>query len=237
MKLIRYGTFYGGFWLPEKLENYLDKNSIIYLIGAGEDISFDCIISGKFNSKVYIFDPTPRSITHIDKVKNVLDTKKKPTFNKNIGGGDKDYWNIILKSNCKSENLKFYDLGISTSNSKVKFYKPMNPNYVSHSILSIGRSKDYIEVEVRNIRTLMEINGHSHIDFLKLDIENIECDVLEDLIKEKILPKVLCVDFDLARRGKSGKQRVDNMIKNLINNYNYQVLKNTEYDVSFLRSI
>lgn len=39
--------------------------------------------------------------------------------------------------------------------------------------------------------------NHIHIDLLKLDVENIECDVLEKMLNDKIYPKYLSVDFDL----------------------------------------
>ena len=58
--MIRFGTDYGGYLLPENIK--LDSNSIVYSIGIGEDISFDATLSAKYNCKVYMFDPTPRSI-------------------------------------------------------------------------------------------------------------------------------------------------------------------------------
>ena len=61
MKL--FGTNYGGFYYPENLQD-LDSSSIIYCFGAGEDISHDILIGNQLKSKVYIFDPTPRSISH-----------------------------------------------------------------------------------------------------------------------------------------------------------------------------
>jgi hypothetical protein len=42
----RCGTEYGGFYLPAtKIENYLNKDIIIYAIGVGEDISFDVMLA------------------------------------------------------------------------------------------------------------------------------------------------------------------------------------------------
>ena len=57
----RFGTNYGGFYYPENLDG-LDKSSIIYCVGAGEDITHDVVLSYKTNSPVHIFDPTPRAI-------------------------------------------------------------------------------------------------------------------------------------------------------------------------------
>ncbi|MGH2643449.1 MAG: FkbM family methyltransferase [Chitinophagaceae bacterium] len=41
----------------------LDESSVVYSFGAGGDISFETRLSEKFNSKIYIFDPTPSSIS------------------------------------------------------------------------------------------------------------------------------------------------------------------------------
>lgn len=54
MSIQLYGTEYGGFYLPKKLD--LNEESIIYCVGAGEDISFDIKICSQTNANVYIFD-------------------------------------------------------------------------------------------------------------------------------------------------------------------------------------
>ena len=58
-----------------------------------------------------------------------------------------------------------------------------NKNYVSCSVLPIERSSDYNNVPVKTINTIMKELKHNHIDLLKIDIENIECDVLEKMLK------------------------------------------------------
>ena len=68
MNIKRYGTSYGGFYYPINLDG-LNENSIIYCVGVGEDISHDIMIANKLNSNIYLFDPTPRAINHVDYVK------------------------------------------------------------------------------------------------------------------------------------------------------------------------
>ena len=110
--IVRFGTDYGGFYYPLDLPK-LNEKSIIYCIGAGEDISHDVILSYKTQSCVYIFDPTPRAIEHVKYVKDVLDGKKVPINNIQFGGGDKNYWNIILSHKVKGDNLILYEYGLS----------------------------------------------------------------------------------------------------------------------------
>ena len=71
----RIGTNYGGWSIPE---NLLNSGFICYFTGAGEDISVDVGIVGKYYCKVYVLDPTPRAYSHynlfIQNAKNGLQT-------------------------------------------------------------------------------------------------------------------------------------------------------------------
>jgi len=230
--LKRFGTEYGGFFYPEKLDN-LNENSIIYCVGAGEDISHDIIIAKQLNSKVYIFDPTPRSIQHIQYIKDIFDNKSDIIHNSRYGGGNKDYLNILLNNKIDSKKIFFYDYGLYIKDTELKFYKPDNPEYVSHSLIKSMKSDDYIMVKVKKLKTIMQELNHTKIDLLKIDIEGCECDVLEQMIQDNIFPLYLSVDFDLARTNNNDNiQRCNNIIKLLINN-GYKLLKNLNYDCSF----
>ena len=47
----RLGTKYGGWHVPKVMD--LDKDSIIYSAGVGEDVSFDLLLSDKYGSNIY----------------------------------------------------------------------------------------------------------------------------------------------------------------------------------------
>jgi FkbM family methyltransferase len=65
------GNTYGGFYVNLSA---LNKNSIVYSFGMGEDISFDEELIEKIETKVYGFDPTPKSIKWVkkNKIKNFI---------------------------------------------------------------------------------------------------------------------------------------------------------------------
>jgi FkbM family methyltransferase len=230
--IVLFGTRYGGFYYPEHLPN-LDENSIIYCVGAGEDITHDVILSSKLKCPVYIFDPTPRAIEHVKYVKDVLKNNKNPVDSNKFGGGDPNYWKIILSHKVNSDNLILHEYGLNTKDETVRFYLPKNKNYVSHSISNIGRSNEYINVPVKTINTIMKELDHKHIDLLKIDIENIECDVLEKMLSDKIYPTYLSVDFDLF---KHNRKKCLETIEKLINN-GYKIINKSGQDYSFVRDI
>ncbi len=57
--VLRIGTEYGGWNFNPTLIN---KDSVVYSAGIGEDISFDLGFIAKFGATVHGFDPTPKSI-------------------------------------------------------------------------------------------------------------------------------------------------------------------------------
>ena len=68
---------------------------------------------------------------------------------------------------------------------------------------------------------MKELN-HNHIDLLKIDIENIECDVFEKMLNDKIYPTYLSVDFDLFNHD---RERCIKIIEKLLSN-DYKILLN-----------
>lgn len=67
VKTIRCGNDYGGF---DVASGYADKTSqsrnlIVYSFGIGEDLSFSEDVLKKWNSDIYAFDPTPKSVKYV----------------------------------------------------------------------------------------------------------------------------------------------------------------------------
>ena len=235
-ELIRFGTTYGGFYYPCNLYG-LDKDSIIYCVGVGEDISHDIMIGNKLNSHIYLFDPTPRAIEHVKYVKNLFENKTEKVDNKRYGGGDVSYLEFLSKYKIKTDKIHMLNYGLFTENKILKFYKPSNNEYVSHSVVQhFTTSEEFINVEVKNLKTIMNEHGHTNIDLLKIDIEGCECDVLEQMIEEKIFPKYLSVDFDLGWNCEKIKDR-DRCLRtiNLLIKNGYKQLHNEHSDYSFQR--
>lgn len=54
--LVRLGSDYGGWWVPESL---LAQSSVVYSVGIGGDASFDLEVIDRYSCEVWGFDPTP----------------------------------------------------------------------------------------------------------------------------------------------------------------------------------
>ncbi len=165
--LITIGSKKGGWTIPD---DYLNNDSIVYMVGAGEDISFDVGIAEKYGSKVYIFDPTPRAKTHFNSLINGVKKNEKVPIN----NSKTDFYQI---KNENIENLKFIELGLWNKEEKLKFYVPKNPEHVSHSLVNLQKTEDYFIAKVDRLSNIMKQLNHNHIDLLKIDIEGAEYNV------------------------------------------------------------
>jgi len=181
---LKFGTEGCDWFIPKHL---LNSNSLCYLAGAGENITFDTQIVEKYGCKVYIFDPTPRAKQHYNILCESIKNGKILKVDKN------EFYKLSLKN---LEKIEFLEIGLWEFQDIIKFYKPSNPNYVSHSILNLQKTSDFIEAPVDRLSNLMKKLKHKEIDLLKLDIEGAEYKVIDTIIADKLTINAICIEFD-----------------------------------------
>jgi len=180
------GTDYGGWTIPK---DFLNRESICYCVGAGEDISFDVGIANQYGCNVHIFDPTPRAITHFNQLQGRTIKGKKTPVNNNTT----DLYDLTPNTLRK---LHFSPTGIWDEETSIKFYAPKNPQHVSHSILNLQKTDSFFEAKVNRLSNIMRKLKHNRIDLLKLDIKGAEYKVIDSIIDDNLDIKVLCIEFD-----------------------------------------
>ena len=224
----RYGTAYGGWNLPETIA--LDKESIVYSGGVGEDISFDILLQDRFKSKLFLIDPTKHGKTHFEETRQFFATKH-PLFSRDI---QKDYLQTIAQ--CKPDFTQFVYVqkGLWSEPGTMKFYHPVNENHVSHTLIEHMYSDSYDIVEVDTIQNIMRMFGHSKLDLLKLDIEGSEIVVLTQMLKDSIFPNYILVEFDLKLKGKDPTNETGRLIQTLQTN-GYFMANNSNWNCLFIR--
>ncbi|SEB08973.1 methyltransferase, FkbM family [Pedobacter hartonius] len=185
--LTYFGSERHGYLVPDHL---LKPESIVYCVGAGEDISFDTELKMKFDSRVYIFDPSPYGINHYNEVKEYVNNRTPLTLDKTIAPY---VYHIGPKQFAE---IKFIAVGLWDKKDILKFYDPERENYSSHSAYLFTDSKSFIEAPVDRLSNLMKQLGHSHIDLLKIEIEGAEYKVIDTIVEDKLDIKAILVEFD-----------------------------------------
>jgi len=169
--------------VPYKL---LSQDSIVYSFGAGEDIHSDIGLIRKYGCNVTIFDPTPKAVGHF---KELMDLTLQGGQYLCATGLTYDV------SVAEIQKIRYEEIALWKENSSLKFFLPQDPNHVSCSINNIQNTNQYIEVEANKLSTIMKKMGHQHIDYLKLDIEGAEFEVLENLIEEDLDIRTIYLEY------------------------------------------
>lgn len=101
-------------------------------------------------------------------------------------------------------NIEFFPVGLAAHEGSMEFSVPQDPDEGSFSVPRDGL--DRVQFECWTLRTIMEKNGDSAIDLLKMDIEGFEYDIIEQMLAERIPVRQLCVEFHpWLRRGRKWK--------------------------------
>ncbi len=114
-----------------------------------------------------------------------------------------------LESQDTPQLFRFHPVGLSDQNQVLRFYAPPQKDFVSYTVAARPDSPDAVELPVKPIDEIMSDLGDEKIDYLKMDIEGSEYPVIDDLIKKKIFPTQLCVEFHHGMFGHTKNQTRD----------------------------
>lgn len=207
LKLV--GSKLHGYYVPE---NFLTKDSVCYLVGAGEDISFDTELKIIFDSHVIIIDPAPEGINHFRKLVDMTSKGEKLTI------GRRDPFTYRINSEQLAQ-IKYVEKGVWDQETVLKFYTPDRSDYASHSIQLFKETGKFIEAPVDRLKNLMKKLNHDCVDLLKLEIEGAEYTVIDTIVEDKLNIKAILVEFDEVYHSKDFrylfriKKSTDKLIK------------------------
>lgn len=188
----RIGSEYGGWLVPV---NRIPQNAVCYLVGVGEDITFDLGLIARFGCEVFAFDPTPRAKRHVES-----HAKDTPAFH-------------------------FYNYGLWIKDEVIRFYAHANPASTSFSITNLHQTADFFEAPCRRISSIMRELGHQKLDVLKLDVEGAEYEVLNSILEDRIEAGILFVEYDEfhSKRYEGYRERIRASVRQL-QSHGYQLV-------------
>jgi FkbM family methyltransferase len=198
-----YGNQYGGFYLYPDL---LNKQSIVYSFGIGEDISFDQAVIDIHGCSVFGFDPTPKSI-------NWCNQQDLPE-----GFAMHEYG-----LGAKTEMVQFH-LPKNTAHVSGSIYH--------HDSLAESNS---VEVSLHSFKDITSSLGHEKIDVLKMDIEGSEYDVIEGILSSGVVIDQLAIELH-ERFFEDGQARSKELVRAIKNaGYELFAVSESYEEVSFIR--
>ncbi len=162
VQMEKIGSDYGGYWVCPR---ELGADSVVYSFGIGEDISFDLGMIERFGVTVHAFDPTPRSLSWVEKQNPPRELVVHP-----FGLADYDGTASFAPPVDPTH----------ISHTLLERKNGSGPN---------------ITVDVKRLATVMKELGHDHIDVLKMDIEGAEYGVVEDIARSDIAISQLLLEY------------------------------------------
>ncbi|MBX3256528.1 MAG: FkbM family methyltransferase [Chitinophagaceae bacterium] len=182
----------------------LNKESIVYSGGVGNDITFELEIANAFECSIYLFDPSETGISTMRKEEN------------------------------RHPLIQFFPIGLSEQNGIKKFSLPETISEGSYRICvtseEIGEKNIYFEC--KSVPSLVQEFNHREIDLLKIDIEGFEYEVLESILKSDIIVRQICVEFHHFFSF-IPKKKTDRILK-LLKQHSYRIIHKRMLDYTFL---
>lgn len=224
------GSSYGG-WFVKNCSGL--SKSVLVSCGGGEDFSFDIEFLNRFESKVFIIDPTPNSHKHFLEI--ILSQKKHATTTYSKDG--KQLITSYDTTRITNNNFFFIKKAMSNKNASARFYKPKNPNHISHTLFQgYHTSEDYIVVETLTLSRFLNQFNIDRIGVLKLDIEGAEVYVLEECIQKKICPDQILVEFDFIKKLSVAKLLLFIRLLRSLRKLEYELFIMEDYNFSFINT-
>ena len=164
---------YRNYHVPEK---FVKESKKVLSFGVGGDANFEKLICfDNMNLDVRLFDPTPYTIKNINQIL--------------LKGGYRQFDEIpnarTLNKQIVQTNIKFTPCAYAPKNGKMKFYYKTEPG-IKRPEQALGSfslagafddPNNFVEVDCKNITTILEDIGWDSIDILKTDVEGLWYDV------------------------------------------------------------
>lgn len=161
----------------------IESRGPLYSLGVGCNIKFDVEMIGRFDLDVHAFDPTPSSIEWIA----AQSTPSRFNFHP---WAVADHDGTIRFAPRRSLSLRESD-----DHSAEMIYAVLPAD--------LDDQPGQIEVAAMALPNIAARLGHSSIEFLKMDIEGAEYDVIQTMVDTKLRPAQIVVEFHHRHPGRN----------------------------------
>lgn len=207
------GTRYGGWWLDTASTNEITPSDIVISCGAGEDLSFDLGLHQRTGCTVVIVDPTPRAIAHFTELRDAAARGESIPINNGPAMYD--------TAGVDFAKLIFEPQVIWNREEDLTLWFPVNPSHVSLSVMKNKNGQERITVPATTIAGLVEKYAIPRLPLVKLDVENAEVAVVNDIMERGFRPQQLALEIDELNLPGAGTMAKVRDLTNRLTAYGY----------------
>jgi hypothetical protein len=193
----RYGFGNKTHVYPKTLSG-LTNESVVYCVGAGDNVLHDIEVAHQTGAHVHIFDPHPKALEHIHHVKKLFANGGLSSDHVLLSAPYSDYVTRLMSIKIPHDKIHSHSCGVATNNSSfAKFYQHDNTDDFSHSLVKNTERDVSMFIATKSLSTIMKEEKHRKIDFLSINAPGVVGDIIEDMLAKDIpLPPYLSVVFD-----------------------------------------
>ena len=182
---------YKNYFVPESI---VKKSKTVLSFGVGGNVGFEKEIAfDNKDLKIELFDPTPRSVSLIDKI--IKGSSYKLVADRSDNKKNTDACNRI----------HFNPVAYSKENGYLPFYydptredgRTAKEALQSFSLVKRQEHFESVDVEAKNLETIMRELDISSVDMLKADIEGLWWEFGNEVLDKKIDCKFLAMELEL----------------------------------------
>ena len=186
---------YKNYFVPESIAK---TSKTLLSFGVGGNVGFEKELAwDNKDIKVELYDPTPRSVALIRAIIKES-SRKKIREESDPFGGDQNM--------AVAERLHFNPVAYAEVNGTLPFYydperepdkKEVCNQLQSFSLVKRQEHFEYVNVQAKNLETIMRELDLTSVDILKADIEGLWWEFGHEILDKKIDCKFLAMEFEL----------------------------------------
>ena len=196
---------YKNYFVPKSVVN---KSKTLLSFGVGGDVGFEKLIAWDNNNlKIELFDPTPRSVWHIRAI--ILRSGSKKIRGRSSQEGDLNtaiadrlHFNPVAYSLVNGMLPFYYDPDRESNKEAINGRKRNKTQIVLNQEQSFSLKKRHanfesVDVEAKNLETILKELKLESVDMLKADIEGLWWEFGNEILDKNINCKFIALEFEL----------------------------------------
>ena len=195
---------YKNYFVPESI---VKSSKTVLSFGVGGNVAFEKLVAFE-NTDIHVemYDPTPRSIFLIKNIINASGRKTisqaVPTINLNKQVTKRLHFNPIAYGKENGILPFYYDPAREPDKEEVNGQKRSKEDVIrnqeqSFSLVKRQEHFESVDVEVKNLETIIKEHDLTSVDILKADIEGLWWEFGNEVIDKKIDCKFLAMELEL----------------------------------------
>jgi hypothetical protein len=199
-------TLYKNYFVPESIAK---TSKTLLSFGVGGNVGFEKELAwDNKDIQAELYDPTPRSVSLIKSIirgssrKKIIEDSNPASGDQNVSVAERLHFNPVAYAKVNGTLPFYYDPAREPDKKKVNGKTRSKEEIIrnqeqSFSLVKRQEHFESVDVEAKNLETIMRELDLTRVDMLKADIEGLWWEFGHELLDKKIDCKFIAMEFEL----------------------------------------